>query len=298
MGVLPLAWAADLFPDAQFWKLWGDGQAEISAYDLVIPRYGEQRRGTAVAIFVTEPFSGQLRVKADDGKHPANDVYPVMKMNLMKDFQTGVYDYHDMLSSFVGLQAANGRPGGTLTKAAFSRQEWCGHTFQMALFDANKIRATMHSYFDGEADQQREIRNDIRGVPDDQLFFWARGMAEPFLKPKDVVALPYLTSTEHAKDSLKWRQAQFKRSPVTRRIPLGQETIEAEVYTVQIVDGLKKEFTVEKGGARRILRWEFSNGEKGTLIKSARLKYWDMKQKGGEAALKQLGLLPRPPRTM
>jgi len=297
MGVTP-AQAADEFPGAGFWRVWGDGQAEVAAYDLVIPRYGEPRRGTAVSIMVSEPFSASARVKADDGKHPAADVFPVMKLNLIKDFQTGVYDYNDMLSSFLALKAVNGRAPGTLTKAVYSRQEWCGSTFNLALFDQAKIRATMHSYFDGEGDQQKEIRNDLRGIPDDQLIFWARGMAEPWTKPGDIVALPYLTSTEHAKDTLVWRQAQFKRSKVLRKIPVGQEQIEAEVFTVQVVDGVKKDFVIERSGARRLLRWEFSTGEKGTLIKSARMKYWDLKKKGGEEALKQLGLIPRSPRSM
>lgn len=290
--------AADEFPGAGFWAVWGDGQAELAAYDLVMPRYSEMKRGTAVSIMVSEPFSASMRVKADPGKHPASDVFPVMKLNLVKDFQTGVYDYNDMLSAFLALKAVNGRAPGTLTKTVYSRQEWCGSTFNLALFDAAKIRATMHSYFDGEGDQQKEIRNDLRGVPDDQLIFWARGMAEPWVKPGDIVALPYLTSAEHSKETLVWKQAQFKRSKVLRKIPVGQEQIDAEVFTVQVVDGGKKEYTVEKYGARRLLRWEFSNGERGTMIKSARMKYWDLKQKGGEEALKQLGLIPRPPRTM
>lgn len=289
--------AAD-FPGAGFWAIWGDGKAELAAYDLAMPRYGEMKRGTAVSIMVSEPFSASARVKADPGKHPDKDVFPVMKLNLVKDFQTGLYDYNDMLSSFLALKAVNGRAPGTLTKAVYSRQEWCGSTFNLALFDAFKIRATLHSYFDGEGDQQKEIRNDLRGIPDDQLIFWARGMAEPWTKPGDIVALPYLTSAEHSKETLVWKQAQFKRSKVLRKIPVGQEQIEAEVFTVQVIDGVKKEFTVEKFGARRLLRWEFSNGERGTLIKSARLKYWDLKTKGGEEALKQLGLIPRPPRTM
>ena len=294
----PSVQAADAFPGEGFWRVWGDGQAELAAYDLVIPRYGEPRRGTAVSIMVSEPFSSSLRVKADPGKHPAADEFPVMKLNLIKDFQTGVYDYHDMLSSFLALKAVNGRPPGTLTKAVYSRQEWCGATFNLALFDQLKIRATLHSYFDGEGDQQKVVRNDLHGVPDDQLIFWARGMAELWTKPGDIVALPYLTSTEHSKETLIWRQAQFKRSKVLRRIQVGQEQIEAEVFTVNIVDGPKKEFVIERSGARRLLRWEFSSGEKGTLIKSARMKYWDLKGKGGEAALQQLGLIPRPPRTM
>ena len=36
-----------------FWKHWGDGQAELNGYRLKQPRYGVVRDGTAVMIFVT-----------------------------------------------------------------------------------------------------------------------------------------------------------------------------------------------------------------------------------------------------
>jgi hypothetical protein len=64
------------------------------------------------------------------------------------------------------------------------------------------------------------------------------------------------------------------------------------------MNGAKKDFYVERGGQRRIVRWDFSSGERGQLIKSARLKYWELTAKSGEAALKLLGVLPRPVRTM
>ena len=86
--------------DRTFWSTWGDGQAELAGYDLTIPRYNQPRRGVAVTIFVTETFSNSARVKADPGKHPASDEFPVMKLNLVKDYQTGIYDYNEMTSSF------------------------------------------------------------------------------------------------------------------------------------------------------------------------------------------------------
>ena len=79
-------------------------------YDLVFPRYGQPRHGVAVTIFVTETFSNTLRVKADPGKHPSSDRFPVMKLNLVEDFQTGIYDYNLMTSTFVALAPVNERP--------------------------------------------------------------------------------------------------------------------------------------------------------------------------------------------
>ena len=66
-------------PAQDFWKHWGDGKAELNGYALKQPRYGALRDGTAVLVFVTEDFSDSLRVKADPGRHPASDVYPVLE---------------------------------------------------------------------------------------------------------------------------------------------------------------------------------------------------------------------------
>ena len=126
---LVLAWYSQA-EENLFWKQWGDGQAEVAAYDLVIPRDNELRRGVAVSIFMTENFLNTRRVKADASKNSAIELGPVMKLNLMKDFQTGIYDYHDMLSAFGALAPANGRPAGVLTKVVYSRQEWRGNTSQ------------------------------------------------------------------------------------------------------------------------------------------------------------------------
>ena len=49
--------AAPLTPISGFWKNWGDGNAEIAVYELSTMRYGEERKGYAIAIVVTEPWN-------------------------------------------------------------------------------------------------------------------------------------------------------------------------------------------------------------------------------------------------
>src|SRR3989454_8081465 len=127
--------------DQAFWSTWGDGQAELAGYDLSIPRYNQPRRGVAITIFVTETFSNSARVKADPGKHPPSDEFPVMKLNLVKDYQTGVYDYNEMTSSFVALQPVNGRAARSPTKTSVSRQEGGGDPYHQLLVDPKSIRA-------------------------------------------------------------------------------------------------------------------------------------------------------------
>src|SRR4051794_35869994 len=125
---------------ADFWQTWGDGQAEVASYDLTMPKYGQLRKGTAIAIFVTEPFSKSLRVKADDGKHAKADVASVMKLNLIREYQTGVYNYKDMLGTFVWLEGVDNRPEGMAAKVSFSSQEWCGHVWSQLTFGAGVAR--------------------------------------------------------------------------------------------------------------------------------------------------------------
>ena len=132
-----------------FWPHWSDGKAEMNGYRLVAAALRRQpRQGTAVLIYVTEDFSDSLRVKADPGKHPASDVYPVLKLNAVRDFQTGIYDYNVMTSTFARVA-----PGWPIAKVSFSSQEWCGHVYhQLAPAGGPRSPACFHSYFDGEAD--------------------------------------------------------------------------------------------------------------------------------------------------
>ena len=164
-----------------------------------ISRYNQLRKGVAIAIFVTETFSNTLRVKADPGKHGPADEFPVMKLNLVKDYQTGIYDYNDMLSTFVALAPVNRRLSATPTKISFSSQEWCGHVYSQLLFGEQKARLTQHSYFDGEADQQRDLDYPEDGFSEDALMLWARGMARPFLNPGATGSANMLTSLETAR---------------------------------------------------------------------------------------------------
>ena len=142
-----------------FWSHWSDGKAEMNGYRLVQPRYGHNRAGTAALIYVTEDFSDSLRVKADPGKHPASDVYPVLKLNAVRDFQTGIYDYNVMTSTFARVAA-----GWPIAKVSFSSQEWCGHVYHQLIPRGGILSGLSHSYFDGEADARDVLTLPADGV--------------------------------------------------------------------------------------------------------------------------------------
>lgn len=284
--------------DKAFWSIWGDGQAELAGYDLTIPRYNQPRRGVAVTIFVTEMFSNSARVKADPGKHPPSDEFPVMKLNLMKDYQTGVYNYDEMTSAFVALQPVNGRAAGSPAKITFSRQEWCGQTYHQLLFDAKSIRAVRHSYFDGDGDQQREIDYPANGIPEDALMHWARGMAAPALTAGESLTVPLLPALPSMNGvDAKWVTVTLSRSAKSQSITVPAGVFVVDSMVVRMSEKQTRTFYVEQAAPHRIVKWESSTGEHAELLKSDRMKYWQMNAEGYEGALSRMGLSRRPSRT-
>ena len=72
----------------EFKQHWFDGYAEINSYTLIQSRYGEQRNGSAVLIYVTEDFLADEQVKANQ---KSSTTIPVLKANRTKNFLTGIY---------------------------------------------------------------------------------------------------------------------------------------------------------------------------------------------------------------
>lgn len=287
---------APAFDDA-FWKHWGDGRAELAGYDLTVPRYGSLRHGVAVTILVTETFANDLRVKADPGVHPKPDEFPAIKLNLVQDFPTGIYDYNLMTSAFVALAPVNGRPAGAPTKVSFSSQEWCGNVYSQLRFDAGGRAALVsHSYFDREADRSKTLDVPADAVAEDALLLWARGLAAPALAPGESAVAPLVRSLResrllhHAEDL---ERVTLRRAAQPERVTVPAGTFDADVCTAAVAGDRTWTFWIERAEPHRVLRWTASDGEDARLLASDRLRYWEMHDPGGEAALAKLGLRPR-----
>ena len=290
---------ASRFGDA-FWAHWGDGRAELATYDLTFSRYGAARQGVAVAIFVTETFSHALRVKADPGNHPDSDTYPVMKLNLVEDFPTGVYDYNLMTSTFVSLVERDGHPRGHVTKLSHSTQEWCGHAWIQWIAHEDRLDYTLHSYFDGEADQRRDLDLPEGGVSEDAVLLWARELAGPFLAPGASTERPLLTAAKVARmqhTEPAWTTATFHRAgePTSVEVPAGAFEVEERWITLGGREIWR--VAVEAAAPHRIVRWTNAYGQSAELVASERMEYWKLNQPGGIDRLDDLGLQPRPTRT-
>lgn len=140
--------------NSKFDQYWYQGKAEITSYDLKQARYGEIREGSAVFVFVTEPFSKSKQVKLNNTTRNEEDVVKVLKMNFTKKFTTGIYDYSILQSIFTPIDLKNYKHS---IKVATSLQEWCGHTYTQLNLQSYKYKVLLKSYFETEGDQEYQI---------------------------------------------------------------------------------------------------------------------------------------------
>jgi len=284
-----------------FDEYWHDGKAELDGYRWTGSRYGETRDGWAVMVFVTEPFSRSKFVKVEDPRQDSADTFDALKLNLIREFQTGIYDYNTMTSVFD--RSVDFEP----VKITFSSAEWCGHVFQQLLFRDNQIEETYLSYFENESGA-RTFPRIGGGLAEDNLFILLRGLRRDFLPAGEERSFPFIPGAFHRRvthGSMDWTQARIRRSlePETVEVPAG--SFSAIVYMIETEDGRVGRFHVEEAHPHRILRWvwtsrtedDASTGvqiEAGELTGTARLKYWELNRNGHESYLSVLGL-PSPP---
>ncbi len=287
----PAAGAADLPPSSAvdgFWDHWGDGNAELGGYSLTQNRYGELRRGTAVLVFVTETFTHGARVKSDGGH---DDEYPVFKLNEVRDYHTGIYDYNVMTSTFVPLDGRSmlGQP----VKVSMGMQEWCGHVYEQLVPTEAGVDWTSHSYFDGEADRQVPLESPADGIYADSLPIIVRGLTGTLLEPGAKVTVPVLPTLVHGRYAHRaptWTTGTLTRSTGTQSVEVPAGSF--DVYTVEAdITGVPATtWYVEAASPHRLVKWTRVDGEQAELLGSARKPYWQLNGPGAESHLAELGL--------
>lgn len=282
---------------ASVWSHWGDGQAEVSGYTIQNSRYGQDRPGEAVLVFVTETLTHSKRVKTDGNQ---TDTFPVMKLNAIHDFQTGMYDYNVMTSTFVPLNGET--PRGLPTKISFSMQEWCGNTYAEATTvhtygdPVTAIRRQSHNYMDGQGETTTTVPLRQRGISTDALPILIRGIAGPLLKAgetQSVNLLPRMADSHMNQMPWSWQSATLSRSQTHQktRVPAGE--YDTFSVTVKPATGPAVTYLVETSPPHRIIGWETGTGEKASLTGSIRTKYWN-RQAAEHATLRSdLGLPTR-----
>ena len=171
-----------------FNQYWYAGKAELSSFDYTINRYDESRTGYAVMIFVTEDLSKTKQVKLDNPAAAGNDRVPVLKLNAIQRFQTGIYDYSLMSSLFTPVDIQNAPHSLKLTTTV---QDWCGHVFSQLNLTDKGYHVSQYSYFETEGDKIADIE---QGMLEDEIFTRLR------INPQSVITqsvkmIPNLTYT-------------------------------------------------------------------------------------------------------
>ncbi|HNP20169.1 MAG TPA: hypothetical protein PKL31_17145 [Fulvivirga sp.] len=144
--------------NGSFGDYWYAGKAELSSYALHQARYGQIHEGTAVLIFVTEPFSKSKQVKLDHAGQVGADEQTVLKLNFTKKFNTGIYPYSMMLSSFTPIEREQ---YPNTPKVTMSSQEWCGQVYSQMNLRKNSYDLHSYSYFEQEGDINIKVKKAL-----------------------------------------------------------------------------------------------------------------------------------------
>jgi hypothetical protein len=273
----------------QFRDYWYNQGAELSRFTLQQMRYGEIHAGDAVLVFVTEEMNPAIQIKADDSR-PEN--IPVLKLNAVRKFFTGIYPYSIMTSVFSPLDM---QKYSLPLKISSSTQEWCGHVYtQMNLHD-NEYRVRLHSYFEKEGEQDFKIKND---VPEDAIWSMIR-IAPRKLPEGEFFVIPGMVYVRLAHRPLKPQRAVAVLDAVAEKSLEGSPLVRYEIRMPEAQRTLRIYF--EKEFPYRIQKWEESyRGLAGINSKAKTTRavrthtimdaYWRHHGNQDRARLKKLGL--------
>lgn len=264
--------------DNQFKSYWYSGKAELNSYELKQSRYGDIREGEVVLVFVTEPFSLSKQVKLDTPNDAGNDNVSVMKLNQLRKFTTGIYDYSIMSSTFTPIDLKNHPHTLKLTT---SIQEWCGHTFTQLNLQENNYQFKQFSYFEADGDTEDNI---TAALLEDELM--TRIRINKGLLPLGVIDLIFSTTySRFANKKMIATKAEISKTESDTLIHYNIEYLNYE---------RKISIDVEKKFPHKILSWTEDTGD--GLITEARLKksinepYWKQKKLTDETKRKELQL--------
>lgn len=258
-----------------FRDYWYAGEAEISSYELEQVRYGEIRDGKAVLVFVTEDFLPKKQVKANNY---SKDNIPVLKLNATKNFNTGIYPYSIMQSTFYPVD--NNQHA---LKVSASIQEWCGHVYAQ-LNNRADFEIMSHSYFQSEADQNLNIE---KAITENEL--WTQLRISPRSLPTG--NLEIIPSLEY----LRLKHKEIKAYNANAELKDGTYKIDFTNLGRKLTINYNPEFPHE------ILSWEdtYKDGygtnaksltTKATKIKTIKSAYWGKNANADETLRTDLGL--------
>lgn len=266
-----------------FNSYWYAGEGELNSYELKQIRYGEVHDGEVVLIFVTEDFSKSKQVKLDNPERVGKDATKVLKLNQVREFNTGIYSYNMMSSVFTPVQ------GDRSLKVTTSSQDWCGHAFAQLNLQESYYAYQNKSYFESEGDTEGSLPIVLL---EDELFNMIRLRPEQLMQGNmEIIPSTIFSRLRHI--PLK------KEKAVGKLINNEDNSLTYNVRYTSIERILS--ITFENSFPFKILAWEEqhksgygSNAKtlttKATLKKTLKLPYWEKHRTEDKSLRKQLSL--------
>jgi hypothetical protein len=270
----------------KFATYWYAGEAELSRYALQQSRYGEPREGEAILVYVTEEFLTEKQVKNESGGTPSTKV---LKLNKLKKFETGIYDYSLMTSTFTPIDF---RKFPYTLKSTFSSQDWCGQTFSQLNLRDSGLKYQLRSYFEQEGDKERSI--EVTYFEDD---VWTRMRLEPQMLPLGEIEM--IPSQEYM--HLMHKEFKHYKAKAVLLLQVGDQHSKQEHYIYRLDYpelGRTIEWVCESKFPFKIIRWEEriknSGGQTDTtsaeLTESIKSSYWQLNSNANKGLRDSLGL--------
>lgn len=263
---------------SQFKEYWYSGKAELNSYTLKQSRYGEIRDGEVVLVFVTEPFSLSKQVKLDNPQDAGQDNVSVLKLNNIRKFTTGIYDYSIVTSSFTPVDSKN--YPHTL-KLNTSIQEWCGHTFTQLNLEEENYNFQQFSYFESDGDTEKTIP---AALLEEELMTHIR-LNNGQLPLGEIDLIFSTIYSRFGYHDLKPTKAKISKT--------ASDTV-INYSIAYLKHDRKLSITVEKEFPYKILSWTEDDGDglltEAQLKKSINEPYWSQKSLDDEAKRKELQL--------
>ena len=275
--------AAALAATPDFYGHWADGKAELSSYRVVQSRYGEPRQGYGVFVFVTEDINRQTLIKVESPQPPSDRIH-VLKLNNILKFKTGIYDYSVMTSVFSAVEGHRGERPFELQKVTFSSQEWCGHVYEEVRVGEDQLYGDLDSYFEREGRQSYELAlPDGEFESEDHLLIRIRELKGAVMEPGESRSISLLPSLWQLRSA--HRSRQYVKATLTKGV---QEELATEGGAVAAIpwtwdyEGFRRTLWVEAAYPHTILAWQDANGDRGDLITTIRVPYWELHSNADE----------------
>jgi hypothetical protein len=244
---------------AEFRRLWPDRQPEISTYD-VVTKSGD--KGTVTVVFVATQFSRSAQVEADPVRHRGSDLFPAMKLNVLRRTAAA----SDMVTVFTSLADVDGLPAGMAKQVTFSSQSLSGQSWEKMTIRTSGILARIYNSSRGESQRSLEYQNGT--LPADALPLVARRFAWPRLRLGQTYGVRLLSELRDT-TPLEASQATLfmGQERQTATVPAG--TFRVRVFRASDRNQPSRTWYVEADPPFRIVRWEFG-GERAELVSSGR----------------------------